>query len=94
MILSILTILRKAGNKKKARKWQRISREGEYINKNANPHIDHIKWEERDSITALFFDDNNSMLITSYLKAKKILYGMDPITPAVLNRDVITSINT
>ncbi|UOE57996.1 hypothetical protein [Cytobacillus oceanisediminis] len=63
------------------------------MHKNANPHIDHIKWEERDSITALFFDDNNSMLITSYVKAKKIMYGMDPITPAILDWDVFTSIN-
>lgn len=45
------------------------------MHKKANPHINHVIWDEREGITAIFFDETKNALITTREKGRVILSG-------------------
>lgn len=60
------------------------------IHKKANPHITHVVWDERDGLTAIFFDSTESVIITSREKGVAIMSGEvksnDEMVYELLNR--------
>lgn len=47
------------------------------IHKEANPQVSHVVWDERDGVTAIFFDDAEKVLITTKKKGDEYIRGLD-----------------